>query len=592
MTGAANLLTDLNVMVAGQGGDGSLTVISVLTELLARRGYHLYMARNVASRIKGGHAAAMMRGSLLQRGCLGDHIDLLVAFDQEAVDVAATRMAAEGIIIFDSSDGILCRDALTRNIRVIEVPFGRFAVRDLRRDLFKNSLSFGVLSYLLTIDKNEATSCLHHTFRRLPKEAVTANTSAFDSGRQYASERYPRQDRWKLADAERSEQLLISGSDAIALGFMLAGGRFFAGYPITPATEILEWLQKYSTRFEGVAIQAEDELAAINMALGAAMTGVRSMTATSGPGFALMLETISHAGSAEIPLVVVNCQRAGPSTGMPTKPEQSDIDMMVFGANGDFPRVVLAPGGPRDCFELSVQATNLAQQLQCPVILALDQALGQNASTVEPFDLDSVQLHPGKRLDASELRDMTEYRRYQVTADGVSPWAVPGTPGGESLVTGNERNEWGQVSSNPENRRIMVDKRQRKLDSNLHLLPRGKSWGDTDADIGILGIGMELGVIEEAQQRLVAAGLRIKCLQPRTLWPVIDETLDFIRSSRRVYVVEHNQGGQLARLLLSAGASQERIGSIRKYDGEPFSPGELCSGILQAETIEQGGTDR
>ena len=262
---------------------------------------------------------------------------------------------------------------------------------------------------------------------------------------------------------------------------MLAGGRFFAGYPITPATEILEWLQKHSARFEAVAMQAEDELAAINMALGAAMTGVRSMTATSGPGFALMQETIGHAGSAEIPLVVVNCQRAGPSTGMPTKPEQSDINMMVFGANGDFPRVVLAPGGPRDCFELSVQATNLAQQLQCPVILALDQAVSQNASTVEPFDLDAVQLQHGKRVDASELRNMSEYRRYQVTADGVSPWAVPGTPGGESLVTGNERNEWGQVSSDPENRRTMVDKRQRKLDSNLQLLPRGKSWGDADA---------------------------------------------------------------------------------------------------------------
>jgi len=581
-------LTDLNVMVAGQGGDGSLTVISVLTELLARRGYHLYMARNVASRIKGGHAAAMMRGSLLQRGCLGDHIDLLVAFDQEAVDMAAARMAAESIVIFDSSDGALCRSALAKDVRAIEVPFGRFAVRDLRRDLFKNSLSFGVLSYFLSIDEEEAINCLHHTFRRLPKDAIAANTNAFDNGRQFASGYYPQQERWMLADVERSEQLLISGNEAIAFGFMLAGGRFFAGYPITPATEILEWLQKNGTRFNAVTMQAEDELAAINMVLGAAMTGVRSMTATSGPGFALMQETISHAGSAEIPLVVVNCQRAGPSTGMPTKPEQSDINMMAFGANGDFPRVVLAPGGPRDCFELSVQATNLAQQLQCPVILALDQVVSQNASTVEPFDLDAVQLQHGKRVDASELRNMSEYRRYQVTADGVSPWAVPGTPGGESLVTGNERNEWGQVSSNPENRRVMVDKRQRKLDSNLHLLPRGNFWGDADASIGLLGIGMQQGVIEEAQQRLAAAGLRIKCLQPRTIWPVIDETLDFIRSSERVYVIEHNQGGQLARVLLAAGANKACIGSIRKYDGEPFSPGDLYSEIRQAEADRQG----
>ncbi|MCP5038940.1 MAG: 2-oxoacid:acceptor oxidoreductase subunit alpha, partial [Rhodobacteraceae bacterium] len=300
----------------------------MLTELLAHRGYHLYMARNVASRIKGGHAAAMMRGSLLCRGCMGDHIDLLLAFDQEAVDTAAAEMAADSIIIFDSSDAALCRSALADSVRVIEVPFGRFAVRDLRRDLFKNSLSFGVVSHILCIDEQEAISCLRHTFRRLPAHLIKANLHAFNNGRQFTAELglSDQQGQWTLADAKRHQQWLISGNEAIAFGFLVAGGRFFAGYPITPATEIMEWLQNNISHFDGVAVQVEDELAAINMALGAAMTGVRSMTATSGPGFALMQEAISHAGSAEIPVVVVNCQRAGPSTGMPTKPEQSDLN--------------------------------------------------------------------------------------------------------------------------------------------------------------------------------------------------------------------------------------------------------------------------
>jgi len=349
----------------------------------------------------------------------------------------------------------------------------------------------------------------------------------------------------------------------------------------------MEWLQRNIDRFGGVAVQAEDELAAINMALGAAMTGVRSMTATSGPGFALMQEAISHAGSAEIPLVIANCQRAGPSTGMPTKPEQSDISMMACGAGGDFPRVVLAPSGPDDCFELAVQATNLAQQLQCPVILALDQAVSQNARTVEPFDLDAVELEQGSRVDAEKLRSMTEYRRYRVTQDGVSPWALPGTPGGESLITGNERDEWGLVSSAPDNRNAMVEKRQRKLDLKLALLPGGRLWGDLDADIGLLGIGMQQGVIEEAGQRLADAGLRARCLQPRTLWPVIDETLNFIDACARVYVIEHNESGQLARLLIGAGAAKNCIRSIRKYDGEPFLPGDLCATIQQAEAGKQ-----
>ncbi len=580
---ATDKLTDLNVMVAGQGGDGSLTVTSVLGELLARRGYHLYMSRNVASRIKGGHAAAMMRGSLEQRGCQGDYIDILLAFDQEAVDMAASRMATDSVIIFDTSDGDLCRDDLADNVDVIEVPFGRFAVRDLRRNLFKNSLSFGVLCSILSIDENEAINCLRHSFRRLPEDAIVANINAFNSGRQFFSELPQQPDQRRLANVAREKHLLITGNEAVAFGFVAAGGRFFAGYPITPATEVLEWLQKYGSRFNAQVTQAEDELAAINMSLGAAMTGVRAMTATSGPGFALMQETISHAGSAEIPLVVVNCQRAGPSTGMPTKPEQSDINMMVFGANGDFPRIVLAPGGPHDCFDLAVQATNLAQQLQCPVILALDQMIAQDSTTVEPFELDAVELQHGKRVDAAALQNMTEYRRYEITDDGVSPWAVPGTPGSESLVTGNERNEWGLVSSSPENRRNMVDKRQRKLDSNLHLLPRGNCQGDADAEIGLLGIGMQLGVIEEVQQRLSAQGYKIKYLQPRTLWPVLDETIKFINSCQRVYVIEHNQAAQLAHLLLGEGANKAGIRNILKYDGEPFGTGELCAKIQQEE---------
>jgi len=195
-----NPLTDFNVMVAGQGGDGSLTVISVLSELLARRGYHLYMTRNVASRIKGGHAAAMMRGSLIRRGCLGDNIELLLAFDQEAVDIAAARMARQSIVIFDSSNGALCRTALAESVRVIEVPFGRFAVRDLRRDLFKNSLSFGVLSHILSIDAQEAIDCLRHSFRRLPERLIEANIGAFDSGRRFVAKR-SRSGFWSPAGA-------------------------------------------------------------------------------------------------------------------------------------------------------------------------------------------------------------------------------------------------------------------------------------------------------------------------------------------------------------------------------------------------------
>jgi len=307
------------------------------------------------------------------------------------------------------------------------------------------------------------------------------------------------------------------------------------------------------------------------------------MTATSGPGISLMQEGVSHLGSAEIPLVVVDCQRSGPSTGMPTKPEQSDINMLVHGGNGDFPRIVLAPSTPGDCFELSVAATNLAQKIQGPVYLILDQAVSQDSITVKPFALELIEAASGKRLSHDDLAGDFEYRRYVVTDDGVSPWAVPGTPRGMSLVTGNERNEWGHVSTEAGNREAMIDKRMRKIDVVRDELPRGHRWGDPDAAIAMLGIGMEVGPMVEASERLASEGLAVSVLQPRTLWPVLDETIEFVRNHDRVYVIEHNAEGQLTHLIASVGAPHERLRPILKYDGIPFRPGELANLILGEE---------
>ena len=582
---ARRVFSDLNVMVAGQGGDGSLTIITLLTQVLSRRGFQLYSARNVASRIKGGHAAAMLRGSTVARGCMGDRIDLLVAFDEEAIEVAGRSVAADGIVIFDASRGAPPDGYLADTVRLFAVPFGRMAVRDLRRDLFKNSLGFGLLARILGVADDEAVDCLRHRFRRLPERLVNANIEALHMGLAYADENGLAEGEgpWRLAETEHAERLLISGNEAAALGFLVAGGRFYAGYPITPATELLDWLTKRLPAYGGMAIQAEDELSAINMAIGAALTGVRAMTGSSGPGIALMQEGFSHLGSAEIPLVIVDCQRAGPSTGMPTKPEQSDLAMLALGGHGDVARVVLTPGNPRDCFELSAFATNLAQRLQSPVILALDQAVSQDSVTIEPFDLGSVTIEHGKRLSPDQVAGLDEYRRYRVTDDGVSPWAVPGTPGGESLVTGNERDEWGLVTTDPANRRRMVEKRARKIELARGDLPKAHRWGDPEADIGLLGVGMQGGIIVEAAERLSDRGIAVQCLRPRTLWPVPDETLDFVRQRRRVYVVEHNASAQLARILMAAGAPAERIHNVLKYDGTPFTPAEVVDAVLAHE---------
>lgn len=244
-----------------------------------------------------------------------------------------------------------------------------------------------------------------------------------------------------LEQIERPSQLFITGNQALSLGFASAGGRFYAGYPITPATDILDWMTAHLHKFGGIVIQAEDELAAINMAIGAALTGARTMVATSSPGFCLMQEGLSQLGAAEIPMVLVDVQRAGPSTGMPTKPEQSGLNMMVY---GDFPRIVLAPGDSGDAFEIATLATDLAQRTRGPVIIAMDQAIGQDASTTDPFDTQAVEVDQAKRLTADDVTGLKEYRRYLVTSDGISPWSVPGTPGAMNIVTGNKHNEWGR----------------------------------------------------------------------------------------------------------------------------------------------------
>jgi 2-oxoglutarate ferredoxin oxidoreductase subunit alpha len=557
--------TDLNLMVAGQGGDGSLTLVNLFADLLGSRGYHLYQARNVGSRIKGGHAAGYLRASVLPRRCLGDRFDLLIAFDAEAVEQAAPFLDERSVVICDASDAPPPRELLPAGAAVLEIPFGRLAVRDLRRDLYKNSLAFGVAARAIGIAAPEAESALRRSLSRLPAELVEANVRAFRDGLTYTAD--GEVSPWLLADGDPGDRLLISGNEAVAFGFLAAGGRFFAGYPITPASEILDWLVARLPAFGGVAVQAEDELAAINMAIGAAMTGTRAMTASSGPGIALMQEGVGHLGSAEIGVVIVDSQRAGPSTGMPTKPEQSDVGMLVHGANGDFPRVVLAPGDPADAFELTVLATNTAERYQGPVYIALDQAVSQDSTTVDPFDLEAVEVDRGKLVDGNGLAELGEYRRYAVGGNGISPWAPIGTPGGRSLVTGNERDEWGRVTTRPETRVEMVDKRFRKLEEIRADLPRGRRFGDGTADVALVGFGMETGVMIEAAERLSEAGVPTQVLQQRTLWPVLEDVVE-IGAAARLYVVEHNATAQYAHVLA---------------EGVPFRPGELAAAVLERE---------
>ena len=425
-------MRDLNVIVSGQGGDGSLTVVTLLASVLRQNGMSVYTERDVLSRIKGGITAATLRAFTGERFTIGNHIDLLVAFDIAAVAKNRRQLNNNSIVLYDNSGGPLPPGELPSDVRAFGAPLSRQAVKMFRRDIYKNSISFGLIGRILGLPDDTMRVSFQERFKRMGAQILKYNLNALEMGLELADELGFHADNglYRLQTLTPKPHMLITGNEAMALGFLVAGGRFFAGYPITPSTDVMEWLIKWLPKFGGVVRQAEDELSAINMAIGAALTGTRTMVATCGPGLSLMQEGIGQLGMGEIPMVIVDAQRGGPSTGLPTKPEQSDLNLLIFGGHGDFPRVVLAPGTPEDCFYLTVDACNLAQKYQCPVFIASDQALSQNTATIDPLRLEDVSVDQGKRLDAEGLAALDTYKRYAFTEDGVSPYTypIPGPP--------------------------------------------------------------------------------------------------------------------------------------------------------------------
>ncbi|HXQ48321.1 MAG TPA: 2-oxoacid:acceptor oxidoreductase subunit alpha, partial [Thermoplasmata archaeon] len=437
------------------------------------------------------------------------------------------------------------------------------------------------LSVIFGFDPAETRSVIEERFKRRGGEALEKNLKALEIGRKAALETPGLPDLFSVADGDAHDFILTTGNQATAMGFVVGGGRFFAGYPITPATEIMEYLQRYLPPFHGVVRQAEDELAAVNMIIGASYAGARVMTSTSGPGLSLMTEGIGHAGAAEIPIVIADCQRVGPSTGQPTRHEQSDLSHLANLGHGEFPRFILAPGTPEECFLLTVDALNLAERWRLPVILLLDEALSQNATTSHRFELDKVKVDREDRLTGEAVAALTQYKAYAFTDSGRSPYAPPGTPGVWAEITGNEHDEWGHVTVNPTNRVRMMKKRMEKMVRARDELPKANLFGPADAKVGIIAYGSTVGPVREAQGLLGAKGFATKFLQPRTLYPVPVHEIDpFLQSVEVCYVVEHNYSGQFGRLLRETMPWHYRkLHPVTKYDGTNFRAPQIVTAI-------------
>ncbi|MBN8434669.1 2-oxoacid:acceptor oxidoreductase subunit alpha [Priestia flexa] len=571
------MVKQLSWKVGGQQGEGIESTGEIFSTALNRLGYYLYGYRHFSSRIKGGHTNNKIRVSTTQVRSVSDDLDILVAFDQETIDVNVHELRQGGIVIGDAKFKPALPESCT-TATLYSVPFTEIAT-ELGTSLMKNMVAVGASSAVLHIDTDVFEEVVLEIFGRKGQQVVQKNMEAIKRGAEYIREQLGENlETMRLEPADGQKRMFMIGNDAIALGAVAGGARFMPAYPITPASEIMEYLIKKLPQFGGTVIQTEDEIAACTMAIGANYAGVRALTASAGPGLSLMMESIGLAGITEQPIVIIDTQRGGPSTGLPTKQEQSDLMAMIYGTHGEIPKIVMAPSTVEEAFYDTIEAFNLAEEYQCPVIMLTDLQLSLGKQSVNPLDYSRIQIRRGK-LQEDELPELEAkeyYKRYEVTKDGVSPRVVPGMKNGIHHVTGVEHDETGKPSESPINRNNQMDKRMRKLDSIQFKTPIHLYSDEVDSDVLFVGFNSTRGAIEEAMERLEADGLRVNHAHIRLIHPFpVDEILPYVNGAKKVIVVENNATGQLANILKMNVGNHHKVQSILKYDGNPFLPQEV-----------------
>lgn len=578
------MISDISVMIAGIAGDGVLFTGNVLAKILKREGWEVVSTRDFPSNIRGEPTNYTIRARLKKIYGRSNSLDVLMAFDCQAILSHIKRMADQGVLLCDGEDVVRISPSEGQGKTFHEFPLRRMAKDHFGDEIFKNMIALGALCYILDLETSVVEEVIFEAFlKKKGMRIVQKNIQALKLGCEQAKKTIAPGKKHSLKKRKDTDRLLISGDEAIAFGALSAGCRFFAAYPICPASEIWQWLVKYFPLFNGVVVQTEDELAAINMALGASYAGVRAMTSTSGPGASLMMEGLSLSGITEIPIVIVHVQRAGPSTGMPTKNEQADLNQWVYGAHGDFPRVVLSPGTIEECFQFTIKAFNIAEKYQIPVIMLTEQDYGQNLRTVKTFDLAQVKINRGKLLTQKDLLNIKDYKRYEFTSEGVSPRVIPGMKSGIHMVESNEHDEKGYRDEDPTNRVRMMEKRMKKLRSVSEEVVPPKIWGEKEAEVGIIGFGSTFGPIREAMEKLQVKGVKTKYLQMRTIWPFPSKKVEaFTSGCREVFVVENNYSGQLSFLIRSQVSHLPKVRSILDYSGLPFRPLDIMKEIEKA----------
>lgn len=540
--------------IAGAGGDGVITAGDFITKSAARKGLFAFMLKSYGPQIRGGESSARIRVSSKPIYSQGDYVDVLAVFSWKDFKrfTDEIELRENAVVLYDESDRTPLEAVPIppeKHARFIAVPFKKLASEELKVPLAKNMVLLGVLGELLNLPLDALKDAVMQKFGKKRPEAAAINIQAIDLGADWVKRNLPEGIPYRLAAGGGRPKLVMTGDDALAFGAIHAGLRFYAGYPITPASPILEFLARELPRFGGAVIQTEDELSAVAMALGASWAGARAMTASSGPGISLKQEAIGLAAMAEIPLVVVNVQRVGPSTGIPSKTEQADLFQAIGGTHGDAPRVVLAPADVEDNFQVAVEAFYLAEKYQLPVIVLSDQFLGERSETVDEEVLFAREREIARKLPGEEELG-EDYARYKLTEDGVSPMAIPGIKGGQHYISGLEHNEKGWPSSSGTMHQVMSEKRARKLPLIAEESGFVRVYGDEDASFAVLAWGSTKGAVREAVEVAREKGMKVKAIVPQLIYPLPAKALDAaLRGVDRALVVELSYSAQFYRYL-------------------------------------------
>jgi 2-oxoglutarate ferredoxin oxidoreductase subunit alpha len=569
---------DLNILIGGEAGQGVQSVGLLLGKALVRGGYHVFIDQDYESRVRGGHNFIRTRLRDTPVGAISQWVNVLVALNRETITLHHSELAPNSVVIFDSGK----INDLAGSGESFGLPLEQLAVKDGGNLIMANTVALGatlgLVSYDLGILKRVLTE--HFGEGKVAEGNIAAATAGYNAAQEYHGGGIR-----QIPVLDSNSRMLLTGNEAISLGAMAAGCKFMAAYPMTPATTIMEYLATKSKEFDMAMVHAEDEIAAVHMAIGASYAGVRAMTATSGGGFCLMTEGLGLSAITETPLVIVDSQRPGPAIGLPTRTEQGDLQFVLNAHHGDFPRVVLAPATIDDCFWKTIKAFNITDRYQTPVIVLTDQHLGSSYNTVEPFDISKVQIDRGSLYSESDSAS-TRYLRHLVTSTGISPRAFPGR--GKVLVVtdSDEHDEAGHLVEDALTRKAQMDKRLNKYAGLRQEIGSPQTYGDEKTDVLLIGWGSTYGALREAVDML-RPDIKIKMLHLNELWPFPSAPVkQALIDARFSYTVENNASGQLARLIRTE-TGIEVSGKVLKYDGRPFTPA-LVANAIRKEILSDG----